>query len=50
MQHWLGPQGAGLVWGQAKYKGELRAVHDGAGLCSPGRWPVGKRSSVVPKR
>ena len=28
---------------QVSYKGETRALHDGAGLCSPGRWPVSKR-------
>lgn len=22
------------------YKGEKRTIHDGGGLCSPGRWPV----------
>ena len=27
---------------QVSYKGEVRALHDGAGLCSPGRWPVSK--------
>ena len=30
---------------QTKYKGELRSIHDGAGLCSPGRWPVGRRTA-----
>ena len=30
---------------QVKYKGELRSIHDGAGLCSPGRWPVGRRTA-----
>ena len=30
---------------QVKYKGELRSLHDGAGLCSPGRWPVGRRTA-----
>ena len=28
---------------QVSYKGERRALHDGAGLCSPGRWPVKRR-------
>ena len=28
---------------QVGYKGETRALHDGAGLCSPGRWPVDRR-------
>lgn len=28
---------------QVSYKGETRALHDGAGLCSPGRWPVDRR-------
>ena len=32
---------------QVKYKGDLRSIHDGAGLCSPGRWPVGKRTAPV---
>ena len=30
---------------QTRYKGDLRAIHDGAGLCSPGRWPVGRRTA-----
>ena len=30
---------------QTKYKGELRSIHDGAGLCSPGRWPVERRTA-----
>ena len=30
---------------QVKYKGELRSIRDGAGLCSPGRWPVGRRTA-----
>ena len=30
---------------QTKYKGELRPIHDGAGVCSPGRWPVSKRTA-----
>ena len=30
---------------QVKYKGELRSIHDGAGLCSPGRWPVDRRTA-----
>ena len=35
---------------QVSYKGETRALHDGAGLCSPGRWPVGKRRLPVTER
>ena len=35
---------------QAKYKGELRSIHDGAGLCSPGRWPVGRRTAPSTER
>lgn len=33
-------------WGppiEAYYKGKFRAIHDGGGLASPGRWKVGKR-------
>ena len=26
------------------YKGKWRSIHDGGGLCSPGRWPVAGRS------
>ena len=29
------------------YKGIKRAVHDGGGLCSPGRWPVGRRKGLA---
>ena len=29
---------------QACYKGKKRGVHDGGGLCSPGRWRVGARN------
>ena len=28
---------------QVSYKGETRGLHDGAGLCSPGRWPIDRR-------
>lgn len=28
------------------YKGKHRTVHDGGGLCSPGRWPVDKRKPL----
>ena len=28
---------------QAVYKGKSRAIHDGGGLCSPGRWPISQR-------
>ena len=28
---------------QALHKGRARDIHDGAGLCSPGRWPPGQR-------
>ena len=30
---------------QACYKGKKRGVHDGGGLCSPGRWRVGQELS-----
>ena len=36
------PSGSGPPL-QVSYKGEVRALHDGAGLCSPGRWPVARR-------
>ena len=29
------------------YKGKFRTIHDGGGLCSPGRWPVSKRKLVA---
>ena len=35
---------------QVSYKGETRALHDGAGLCSPGRWPVDRRRLPVTER
>ena len=35
---------------QVSYKGERRALHDGAGLCSPGRWPVEKRRLPATER
>ena len=35
---------------QVSYKGETRALHDGAGLCSPGRWPVDKRRDPASQR
>ncbi len=28
---------------QCFYKGKHRTIHDGGGLCSPGRWPVNQR-------
>ena len=28
---------------QASYKGRSRSIHDGGGLCSPGRWPIASR-------
>ena len=28
------------------YKGEKRTIHDGGGLCSPGRWPVEARKEL----
>ena len=28
---------------QCFYKGKHRTIHDGGGLCSPGRWPVDQR-------
>ena len=31
------------------YKGSYRTIHDGGGLCSPGRWPVTQRSLVESK-
>ena len=31
---------------QCFYKGKHRTVHDGGGLCSPGRWPVGQRKQL----
>ena len=37
-------------WGkplQAYYKGLHREIHDGGGLCSPGRWAVDKRKPLV---
>lgn len=30
----------------AYYKGKHRVIHDGGGLCSPGRWPVKNRAQV----
>ena len=30
----------------AYYKGKHRAIHDGGGLCSPGRWPIKSRKQV----
>ena len=35
---------------QVSYKGEVRALHDGAGLCSPGRWPVARREQARSER
>ena len=31
------------------YKGRKRTIHDGGGLCSPGRWPVESRVKVTKK-
>ena len=31
---------------RAYYKGRHRTVHDGGGLCSPGRWPPGRRKPM----
>ncbi len=31
---------------QCFYKGKHRTIHDGGGLCSPGRWPVSQRRDV----
>ena len=28
------------------YKGKHRTIHDGGGLCSPGRWPVNQRKAL----
>eukprot|EP00438_Fugacium_kawagutii_P019242 Skav234690 [mRNA] locus=scaffold3643:122257:124248:- [translate_table: standard] len=36
-------------WGptmEVSYKGARRGVHDGGGLCSPGRWPPSRRKEV----
>ena len=36
-------------WGRpmrAYYKGKHRTVHDGGGLCSPGRWPPSRRKPL----
>ena len=33
----------------AYYKGKHRMIHDGGGLCSPGRWPVESRRPVRKK-
>ena len=35
---------------QVSYKGEVRSLHDGAGLCSPGRWPVSRREQARSER
>ena len=35
---------------QVSYKGEKRSIHDGAGLCSPGRWPVKRRKQAASER
>ena len=35
---------------RVSYKGEVRSLHDGAGLCSPGRWPVSKRAQARSER
>ena len=35
---------------RVSYKGEVRSLHDGAGLCSPGRWPVSKRAHARSER
>eukprot|EP00438_Fugacium_kawagutii_P021415 Skav230573 [mRNA] locus=scaffold971:152920:156087:- [translate_table: standard] len=37
-------------WGRpirCYYKGRFRTIHDGGGLCSPGRWPVEQRKPLV---
>ena len=31
---------------QCFYKGKHRTIHDGGGLCSPGRWPVAQRDEL----
>ena len=31
---------------QCFYKGKHRTIHDGGGLCSPGRWPVSQRRDL----
>eukprot|EP00434_Breviolum_minutum_P036054 symbB.v1.2.031930.t2/scaffold3763.1/size50786/1 len=31
---------------QCFYKGKHRTIHDGGGLCSPGRWPVDQRTPL----
>ena len=41
-EKWTGRQGNGKPM-QCFYKGKHRTVHDGGGLCSPGRWPVEQR-------
>ncbi len=41
-EKWTGRQGKGKPM-QCFYKGKHRTVHDGGGLCSPGRWPVEQR-------
>ena len=33
----------------AYYKGKHRVIHDGGGLCSPGRWPVKSRKPLTTK-
>ena len=33
---------------QARWGGRWRQMHDGAGLCSPGRWEPGKKGSQTP--
>ena len=40
-------------WGQpikCYYKGSHRTIHDGGGLCSPGRWPIGSRREMKAER
>eukprot|EP00438_Fugacium_kawagutii_P023532 Skav200887 [mRNA] locus=scaffold1581:40043:56652:+ [translate_table: standard] len=32
------------------YKGHFRTLHDGGGLCSPGRWPVCRRKTLKDKK
>eukprot|EP00438_Fugacium_kawagutii_P024076 Skav212939 [mRNA] locus=scaffold374:464240:467185:- [translate_table: standard] len=44
---WEGPTAG---WGnpiRCYYKGLFRVIHDGGGLCSPGRWPVDHRRELA---
>ena len=44
-KEWPDKQGRGRPI-QCYYKGKKRTIHDGGGLCSPGRWPVEARREL----